>query len=1517
MLSKSKVFFRVICLTIVCAVFWSGVCPNILQAKQAIAAEMVTLPKIGTMVGLSDSFNKPFLRGVRYDESNPFNLEFILDRGTEGTVSAEEKSRLVRYFLAALTVPEDKLWVNLSPYEKERIIDDSVVSTEIGETLLAQDYLLKQLSASLTHPDTEAGSKYWKASNGVDSSNKVWIKPEQISIFDQNNTIFISDLLLAVEAESEDKNVLIPLLEKEVNQGRNFSQLRQMIYSIILAQWFKRKFSDSLFSFYFNSEKIEGVNLVDPAFKDKVFEQYVEAFEKGAYDTVKKIRDPQTDRLIKRKYFSGGVIASSSVAKVDRVELSDVLTSIGPNNEKEMFSIETGTNQLGKAFIPLKDVMNQDKSSSSVEYFDKLILVIEELQKKGINNVTVEDLLQVVENAVFAARSDGFIGDVTEVDVKSLDTAKEVLELVKSTDFPLSEIPVSNFLRLLSELTERVPYGPYPSLTRRIKKEIAAVKKEIAESSSSLKNKKNNDDDSSGILLLVVYALLMVYLYNQGALDVGNEPINVLNENENKIENKIASSNLLVNTAQRAIRALSAMREQIKERREVAAKKKKMERWKNMTDNERYLASYHNKQKKDPLEKVIPVVIGVVFVGIVVSWIVSAVMIGESGVNVLENHSTYNAKERAAVDFSEDAERSDYNDHIEVLQMAVTGVTKWDVKSIKLSLKYFEMFYAMEYKYDSYKQKAIEVVIRKLMAHKNKEVRDAAQKSYKTIFRNSSSSAVDEVIKTIKSFETSFPEDSDILWISETLLAAYEAGELKPETFDVIGKITAAIGNGYMSKDMNGSDGMDRKLINQLISEVEGLKISSSALSKETQAIVREIENIELSKRIRARVEMVQVDTALAGILAVTAINFTALAMAGFVATVIASIWFLNRINTTEIYTVEADRSSAFKYRLGRMLRIKRNDSETALLTYLDSINKPSDVSKNYVSAKDSISMEHKVWLYNQGYNKGSFQAIFDEVNLGIVRDQSSSAIAPHKVVMLSSIGVLAGLIAGDVTGEILITLPSIVLAIISIIYFVCHYNEIEPSLLKNKPTEINNIFDRVNTVMVRLENMPRQKLQAILTELERNVSDKNIDNREFVYALKNAVEIMLEEDIFNKIVNIKFLEVMCDQLQKIIDLNKNFSENEIQYFYNGISSEINFALSQLVPSSDNQSSSALEKAIKKLRSLEGKTPESLDILAITGLLLDASADDEIKSDIAAVTAQIAAALGNTYMSTESPFLSKEKVNKLVALVEDLKITSSSLTKRIEAAEARRTRAERLVRTLSIGILALMIYLMSDSAETDLLQEENQTTQVLDAGVENDTDDNQSSSSAIGLGVLAITIMSVVLLWRFSVDRKRNKRDTVRDFGANTNEFVFMQEELTQGVDIDELFEKYKKAFLHMNLLHGDIAQSLDGFTEFHSAFVKFLDHQHSDITRGELRNILIAFNRGVKEKLEDMASEVSSAVGGINLDGLLDDVEVVKSNTSIRLSPDMAAAIPGLTFRFIGESKVLPLNQILVAPVA
>ena len=367
-------------LTLLCFIVTSviGTCP--------VYAQELFLPAPGVRVALSPSFNPPILKGLKVHPDNPFQFDFILDKGDVETQNfaslRNESTKLIKYFLASLTVPEKDLWVNLSPYEKDRIVPESFGQTEMGRDLLAQDYLLKQITASLLYPEDEFGKKFWKrvyeeaakkygtTNIPVNTFNKVWIVPEKAVVYEnaQAGTAYVVESRLKVMLEQDylalekglsslpdrqagpnasvgdpghrnDKDVnalgsqivreiVIPELTKEVNEGKNFTQLRQVYNSLILATWYKKKIKDSILSqVYLDKNKIQGINIPDPNQKQQIYEQYLKAFKKGVYNYIKEEQDLVTQQVIPRKYFSGG-------AELIDVDSAMVITSEVPKTSK-------------------------------------------------------------------------------------------------------------------------------------------------------------------------------------------------------------------------------------------------------------------------------------------------------------------------------------------------------------------------------------------------------------------------------------------------------------------------------------------------------------------------------------------------------------------------------------------------------------------------------------------------------------------------------------------------------------------------------------------------------------------------------------------------------------------------------------------------------------------------------------------------------------------------------------------------------------------------------------------------------------------------------------------------------------------------------------------------------------------------------------------------------------------------------------------------------------------------------
>jgi len=309
------------------------------------------LPMPGTLLNRSPEYFAPALKGVRLDPHDPLKISFIVDSGTGKAINRQEAGVLVRYFLAGLTLPQDELWVNLSPYEQDRILTDHLASTDLGKDMLKDDYLLKQFAASLSDPQSQFGKNYWqnirrtlaqktgKTNQEIDSFCKVWIMPQQAEIYESGQSAVITAARLKVLVEedylamqkngvgannhspasqdainrvstSEIINVfrqqVVPLIENEVNNGKNFTRLRQIYSALILAVWFKDKFKQSFYKNYIDAAKIKGIDLDDPTVKAKIYTQYTDAFKKGVYDLVQRDRDPGSMRVFRRRYFSGG-----------------------------------------------------------------------------------------------------------------------------------------------------------------------------------------------------------------------------------------------------------------------------------------------------------------------------------------------------------------------------------------------------------------------------------------------------------------------------------------------------------------------------------------------------------------------------------------------------------------------------------------------------------------------------------------------------------------------------------------------------------------------------------------------------------------------------------------------------------------------------------------------------------------------------------------------------------------------------------------------------------------------------------------------------------------------------------------------------------------------------------------------------------------------------------------------------------------------------------------------------------
>ena len=342
MFKKDGISLRVT--AVVAAVMFAGTLffADFLRIKET-QASVLGLPEPAMLLSGSETYSLPLLRGVKIDYNNPLNLDFIVDTADQGEVDKEEAQRLINYFYATIAVPDEALWVNLSPYEEDRMVEDTLAVTDLGRDLLAQDYILKQFSSSLTYPESKSGEQYWNMLKNVqgadkDSFSKIWIKPATAKINEENGMAWISEATLTAQTEedflamkenslSKDsastdamRDIVVPAVIKEINEGRNFAKLRQIYHSMLLGMWFKKRFKESFYAGLIEKENVKGIDTADKDSKDKIYAVYKEAFQKGVYNLIKKEKDTVTDRRVARQYFSGGIEGLSASALVDETE---------------------------------------------------------------------------------------------------------------------------------------------------------------------------------------------------------------------------------------------------------------------------------------------------------------------------------------------------------------------------------------------------------------------------------------------------------------------------------------------------------------------------------------------------------------------------------------------------------------------------------------------------------------------------------------------------------------------------------------------------------------------------------------------------------------------------------------------------------------------------------------------------------------------------------------------------------------------------------------------------------------------------------------------------------------------------------------------------------------------------------------------------------------------------------------------------------------------------------------------
>lgn len=295
---------------------------------------------------VQDKFRPLHLRYLSYNPREN-NFKLLLDKGNlknSKNSEIEDASKiLLNYFLIGVTLPNDSFWVNLRPDSPDNIIDDELALTDVGKILLESDLQLKKDTAKFTSPETPEGREYWnklyaKAEELLGSSSisiptltRPWIVPGEIIIRETDTSAYIYKASLEVMLEQDYlknsavynfsderlktlneysssliRELIIPKLAQEINTSKRYAPLRQVYYSLIMAQWFKARFRDKAgrYASLIDTHNLNGLNSLTPCLKETYFKEYQKSFKDGEYSFKEPIQTPLGQSI--RSYFSGG-----------------------------------------------------------------------------------------------------------------------------------------------------------------------------------------------------------------------------------------------------------------------------------------------------------------------------------------------------------------------------------------------------------------------------------------------------------------------------------------------------------------------------------------------------------------------------------------------------------------------------------------------------------------------------------------------------------------------------------------------------------------------------------------------------------------------------------------------------------------------------------------------------------------------------------------------------------------------------------------------------------------------------------------------------------------------------------------------------------------------------------------------------------------------------------------------------------------------------------------------------------
>jgi hypothetical protein len=278
------------------------------------------------------------LAGVRVLDDGSFSLSVACRpaREYEPVIDVKTSSgKLIEFFLTALAFPDDKFWIDLNPASPDRVADRELAKTDFGRIMLAADLQLKKDTSDLTNPrKSKAGKEFWERlyrkaeglgiASHIPVADRVRIMPGEICVRRGQRELSILSSRLSVVAETavtaqdqktrelleygaqQMKELIIPELERRVNDGYAYAELRELFQAMVCARWYKDNFGAS--SVEASRRAVADFVPDYPYGEREIYNEYMDSLRLGEYSLTETVSKYEFFlRLVTRTYTTGGL----------------------------------------------------------------------------------------------------------------------------------------------------------------------------------------------------------------------------------------------------------------------------------------------------------------------------------------------------------------------------------------------------------------------------------------------------------------------------------------------------------------------------------------------------------------------------------------------------------------------------------------------------------------------------------------------------------------------------------------------------------------------------------------------------------------------------------------------------------------------------------------------------------------------------------------------------------------------------------------------------------------------------------------------------------------------------------------------------------------------------------------------------------------------------------------------------------------------------------------------------------